>query len=213
MTKAIVTTIHYAGLEFEGLMLPDGNYAIAVSQAFKLLDPSVLLRNQLRKVKSLLGKDISVLKISSEINSNKVNILTLDLYSQLLMKLAFTGNELAQNFLLASTTEKLERVFDKAFDIVREEREREARFAARLSTKATFRPMTDQLKRLGFTESWEYGKFIRIFQETLDIECGTRDLQPLDKLMVLSNHQAVITHLLKNNVDPWIALKSWQENL
>lgn len=75
-TKATVTQIRYAGLEFEGLMLPNGEYAVSVTQVARLL--SFDTNQASRKFKSLLGKDFRFDTTKSELNSKAVNILKLE---------------------------------------------------------------------------------------------------------------------------------------
>lgn len=206
--KAIVTKINYAGLAFDGLMLPDGSYAIAFKQVDTLFNLG-LQKNITRGVKALFPKGTQDFKKTlTEMSTNQMWILTLDQFSACCAILC-TKNEFAMNFVLASTTEKLERIFDSAFGVVIEEREREQRFAARLMTKASFRPLTDQLQLAGFTESWEYGKFIKAFQDHLSIETGTRDDLDLQELLYLGNCQSELKCLMKAGYSPWDALELW----
>lgn len=212
--KAIVTEIEYAGLSFEGLMLPNGKYAIAFTQARELfLVKSVLPKNATRAIKALLPKDLSFSKIPTEMNSRPVWVLELNQISQLVLSLAFTGNEVAQKFAMASVSEKLERVFDSAFGVIVEERERELRFAARLSSKATFRPLTDLLKENGYDRDHidpkkRYQTFIWEFQTALGIKSGTRDEINADELMRLVSVQSRLIGLIEAKVDPWDALEA-----
>jgi len=210
MSKAIVTTIKYAGLVFEGLMLPDGTYMIGTSQLNPLL--SVPPKNATRTVNRALGEGFQFLRVSSELNPKKINALTLDQLSSVIKALAKKGNEQAWNLLDACFLEKMERIFDSAFGIEVEERKREQRFAARLMTKATFRPLTDELKRQGFTEGWEYGKYVHRFQSIIGFEDGTRDNLDLETLLVLGNCQAELKILMRSGYSPWDALDVWEEN-
>lgn len=209
MTKAIVTTINYAGLSFDGLMLPDGSYAIGVSQLSALFQfPS---KHASRTVKAILGQGFQFPKSASEINPKKVNILSLDHLTIVATVLMTQGNEIATKFVMASVTEKMERVFDNAFGVVVEEREREQRFAARLMTKATFRPLTDALLEAGFSEGWEYGKYIKEFQTHIGFKSGDRDTLDLQTLMWLGNCQGELKCLIKAGYLPWDALELWKE--
>ncbi|MGL6340188.1 MAG: hypothetical protein ACRC80_13750 [Waterburya sp.] len=207
--KAIVCWIEYAGLEFEGLMLPCGKYAMALSQVARLFQFD---QNQAtRTVKRLLGRGFQFDRASSELNPKAVNILELHQVSIVAALLMAKGNSLATQFILASVTEKLERVFDNSFGVVIEERDREARFAARLNTKATFRPLTDVLKESGFSEPWQYGKFVKQFQTHLGFESGERDRLDLSTLIWLGNCQSELKCLIKAGYEPWTALELWKE--
>jgi len=97
MTKAIVSQIDLGFAKFEGLMLPDGSYAIGVSQIAKLLK---IYNNQTsRNFKALLGMEDPFIKAYSELSPKPVNILTIPEFEQLLMALAVKGNKQAQSIL------------------------------------------------------------------------------------------------------------------
>lgn len=209
MTKAIVSTITYAGMTFEGLMLPDGSYQIGVSQLSALLQfPN---KNASREVKGILGKGFQFLKTASELHPKKVNTLTLPQLAKVIKAFARKGNEAAWDLLDACFLEKMERIFDEHFGNVVEERVREQRFAARMMTKATFRPLTDALQETGFTEGWEYGKFIKDFQTHIGFKSGERDNLDLQTLLYLGNCQGEIKCLIKAGYEPWDALELWKE--
>lgn len=209
-SKAILTEINHAGLTFSGLMMPDGQYLIGVSQLNSLnLIPQ---KNASRVVKGLLGKEFQFLKVLSELHPKRVDTLTLEQFGQVVKMLAKKGNEAAWAILEASLLEKLERIFDASFGVEIDEREREQRFAARLMTKATFRPLTDELQRHGFTEGWQYGKYISKFQAIIGFEDGTRDKLPLETLLMLGNCQAELKILMRSGYTPEEALVVWQEN-
>jgi hypothetical protein len=72
MEKARIAKVKFAAdLEIECLMLPDGSFGIGVSQIASVfsLDKTIATR----EVKTLLGKDISLDKTTSELNSKAVN--------------------------------------------------------------------------------------------------------------------------------------------
>jgi hypothetical protein len=75
-TKAVVTTVDLGFVKIDGLMLPNGSYAIAVPQLAEILR---LDKNQAsRSVKSLLGNGFQFDKTQSELNPKPVNILLLE---------------------------------------------------------------------------------------------------------------------------------------
>jgi hypothetical protein len=47
----------------------------------------------------------------------------------------------------------------------------------------------------------------------MDIECGTRDMQPMQKLMELSTAQGILTHLMRSGLNPDDALNAWLDHL
>lgn len=210
---AEITTITIQGtnIQFDGLMYPNGDYGIAIPQlvSLNLVPP----KRSLKQLNSLLGIDLpSHQKVKTRLNSKAVNAISLEDLNTILCKLAFSGNTFCQNWLLACSSEKLTREFDGAFNVLRTEREHQERFAARIDTKLTFRPLTDALKEAGFTEPWEYGKYIKRFQTLLGFESGERDTLDLLTLVRLGNCQMELRMLIKAGYEPDCALDIWQEN-
>lgn len=68
--KAQVATVSIGNIEIEGLLLPDGNFAIAPQIADLLLDNRNIAS---RDLKRLLGKDFKASKARTEFNKNDVN--------------------------------------------------------------------------------------------------------------------------------------------
>lgn len=79
--KAVIASIKYAGFEFDGLRLPDGSYAIAVSQIGHIF--SFVRSNEQRTIKRILGKDFSFVRSASELNSKPVNVILLEDFGRL----------------------------------------------------------------------------------------------------------------------------------
>jgi len=96
-SRAEKAKVQIGHIEIEGLMLPDGSFAIGVSQVASLF--SIPQGNTSRDFKALLGEDFQFLKAQTELNSKPVNILTIPEFEQLLKVLAVNGNEQAQAML------------------------------------------------------------------------------------------------------------------
>jgi len=96
-SNAVVAPVKIGLIEIQGLMLPDGSFAISVPQVASLF--SIAQKNSSRDFKALLGGDFQFLKVQSESNSKPVNILTLPEFERLLKVLAMNGNEHARLFL------------------------------------------------------------------------------------------------------------------
>jgi len=97
MTKAIVAKIDLGFVKFDGLMLPDGSYAIGASQVAKLIGFDN--EHSSRDIKALLGRDFQFAKVVSELSPKPVNTLTIPELEQLLKVFAMNGNEQAQIIL------------------------------------------------------------------------------------------------------------------
>ncbi len=144
--KAVVATVNYAGFEFPGLKLPNGSYGLTASQAWSMLKFSDLPQNASRDIKRLLGKDFQTFRYASELNPKKVNIILLQDFGLLVMKLAFKGNKVAQAIAEASVTTTLEQAYDLAFDNKQALEEYQEKQKARVQGKLTRRTLTNAIK-------------------------------------------------------------------
>lgn len=203
--KAQIATISIGNIEIEGLLLPDGSFAIAVPQIADLLLDNRNIAS--RDLKRLLGKDFKTSKARTEFNKNDVNIVSLELFQSIVFKLAINGNKKAQEFGEFLFGLSLHQLFSDAFGIKFEQEQRQQWIKLRQSTKDTFKPMTDELQKHGFTESWEYGRFMHLFQKKLGIVDGTRDIQGNDKLNELMISQTTVTAFMKTGINPCKALE------
>ena len=112
-TKAIVSKIDLGFAEVEGLMLPDGSYAIAVPQIADLFGYSRVCASQ--SLKRLMGEDFKTHIMSTEFNKKPVNIVKLEDFKKIVCLLAQKGNPAAiellnkinnNGFILKSVKEK-----------------------------------------------------------------------------------------------------------
>lgn len=205
--KAVVATVKLGNFSFEGLMLPDGSYAIAIPQLVKL---NLVPRNRsVKQLESTLGVHFpSHQKIKTELNSKPVNVIFLEDFTSLIKKLARSGNENAFDFLEIMAGLSLRQLFADAFGEKFEEEERQDWLIKRQATKVTFRDMTDSLKEWGFADGKDYGKFVAILQSKLGIPKGTRDVQDLETLNKLELAQAKLATYIECGKTPWEALFS-----
>lgn len=143
-TKAIATTVDLGFAKVDGLMLPNGKYAIAISQLATIFQFD---KNQAsRTIKALIGKDFQFDTAKSELNPKAVNILYLDQISKLTYQLAKKGNAVADAFVQAILEEGLERRFDRAFGKQVEEDQRNQLIVLRMKRIMARRLWTDTLR-------------------------------------------------------------------
>jgi len=144
MTKAIVAKIDLGFAQFEGLMLPDGSYAIAVPQIAGLIgfDKSQASRD----VKALLGRDFQFSKVVSELHPKAVNTLTIKEFSLLLIELTAAGYPVARALASAFAEEAIDRRYDTAFGKKVSESERNQILAQRMKRLLARRAWTDLLQ-------------------------------------------------------------------
>jgi hypothetical protein len=143
-TKAKVTKVSYAGFEFDGLKMLDGTYALGASQIAEIFQ--FAKDHASRTIKSLLGKDFLFAKCYSELNPKEVNVMKLEDFSILILKLAFKGDSTAQILAIESVKLTLEQAFDIAFDNKKKLEEYQEHFKARVEGKQSRRSLTDAIR-------------------------------------------------------------------
>ena len=82
MTKAKTVKIKYSEMEIEGLVMPNGEYRIAVSQTAKLLFPDNL-NHATKHVKANLKGGVELIKTMSDLNRKEVNTISLEEFRSL----------------------------------------------------------------------------------------------------------------------------------
>lgn len=139
--KAVVTTVKVSHIEFEGLMLPNGGYAIAVSQLYAL---GLIRQNKASKVlKALLGNSFQFKKTISELNPRAVNIISLSDFKKLLIKLE---NKPAQDLRDELIGLSFKQVLSEAFRQKFEKDENQQWLKERQDGKYMRRTFTDSIK-------------------------------------------------------------------
>ena len=136
--------VKFAGFKFEGLKLPDGSYAVAVSQSVDLL--GVPLKNSSRDFKAILGKGFQFPKISSQLNPKKVNILLTSELLKICRALDKKGNPIASAIVDACVETSIEQAFDIAFDDKKKLEEYQDRIDKRVKGILARRTFTDAIK-------------------------------------------------------------------
>ena len=143
--KATVSPVPFGkNLVIEGLLLADGNFAIAVPQICSLF--SFLIHNASRDIKAILGADFQFLKARTTLNSKAVNYVTLLDFECLIVELTIQGNSTAIALTRSLVGLSLTQVFSDAFNIEFDKADRQAHLTARLAGKITRRSLTDAIK-------------------------------------------------------------------
>lgn len=104
MQKARVAKVKIGHIEIDGLLLPDGEYGVAVPQVAEIVitgDPKIdgfkTTKNQFAKVlKRICGESFKTSKCKSEFNKNQTSWITLEDFEIALAKLDRKGNKKAQ---------------------------------------------------------------------------------------------------------------------
>lgn len=148
-SKARVAIVRIGQFEFNGLAWVDGKgktiYGLAASQVAeeaKLAHP----QNAVRTLKRALGLDSPLFRVASELNSNKVSVVTIDQFARAIVGMAINGHEGAKELALALAGVALHQVFADAFGDRFEAEDRQEWLNERLCGKDVRRTFTDAIK-------------------------------------------------------------------
>ena len=142
--KAQIASVDLGFIKFDGLMMPDGEYAIAVPQVSELFQ--FLNKNTSRDFKALLGNDFQFLKASTELSPKQVNTLSIKDFSLLAVELSAKGHVIAKALNRAFVEESVARRFDTAFGKKVSEAEYNEQLAFRYKRLLSRRLWTDVLQ-------------------------------------------------------------------
>jgi hypothetical protein len=119
-------------------------FAVSASQTADLFQFD---KNQAsRTVKAILGEGFQFDKWKSELHPKAVNVLTLDQFNTVMIKLAFSGNQAAQELMLDLNGMALHQLFSDAFNERFDKEDRQNYLKARQIGKVTRRTLTDAIK-------------------------------------------------------------------
>lgn len=144
LNKAVVSEVDLGFTQIQGLMLPDGSFAVAVPQLAELL--SCNQNTFSRDLKRLLGEGFRPSKIKTELGNQLINVISLTSASRTIYLLSLAGNAVAKELMLALVDEGLDRRFNKAFGRKVTDDEYNARLALRLARLQARRLWTDILR-------------------------------------------------------------------
>ncbi len=173
LSKAKVAKVQLGELTIDGLMMPNGEYRIAVVQLVGLILASQ--NHATRDLKALLGKDFTPTKVQSELNSNKVNTMSISEFHRALVLMSSKGKgeakEVATNMVLSLGELSLTELFNDAFDVANTEDTRHRFLKARMFGKVQRRKFTDSIKEYqklhGYSHSLEYARLTNIIYMAL----------------------------------------------
>ena len=144
--KAIIAPVKIGHHEIQGLMLPNGDFAIGVPQVAELFQFNT---NQAsRTLKSLLGNGFQFDIAKSELNPKAVNILSLTEFEVVTLELALRGNQAAIAFQRSLVGLALIQLFNDAFGVKFEQVDRQNWLKDRQDGKFYRRSLTDAVKHL-----------------------------------------------------------------
>lgn len=204
--RAELATVCIGSLKLEGLMIENGTFGIAVPQICSLFQFD---KNQAsRAIKSIMGASFQFDKWNTTLNPKAVNVLLLSNFELVLFELAIKQNPIAIDLSRTLMGLSLQQLFSDAFHVKFETEERQAWIFNRDRSKTTFKKyLTDSLKAYGYTENWQYGKFIHEMQAGLGIEDGTRDDLDNETLVKLTTTQESIGLAIEMGLEPYEAMR------
>lgn len=168
-SRAKITNVQIGNVSIEGIMLPDGTFAIAFPQVYELFNLKQKHAN--REILWLLAtqskgltvpqtkdkisvKDLRAMALTvpqtfkTEVNDRGLNILTLDEFNDIVSELVISGNKEAIAFTRLTRRLILEQLWSDAFGIRFEKEERQAWMKERQAGKTDRRSITDATQYL-----------------------------------------------------------------
>lgn len=124
ISKSQIADVKFGKRIIQGLMLPSGEFAIAVPQIVELL-PNLVRQNQAsRDLKAFLGKDFQFDKTTSELNPKAVNYISLIELEKLVVIATSRGDADALLLNLDLVGLSLTQLWSDAFGVKFEQKER-----------------------------------------------------------------------------------------
>jgi len=223
--KAVVAIVKVGHLEFEGLMLPDGTFGIALSQiaCLNLVPPN----RSLKQIESLYGITFpSHRKVKSVLNSKEINFVGLQDFEKLLLKAAIKQNPLAIELMENLVGLSLHQLYCDAFEQKFEKEDRQEYLKARQEGIEIRKEFTDYCQKYcdNNQKSDNYRKFIyrnctdclykALFGRTTaklkdDWICtNVRDMMTKKELRLVENVEDLAGRLIEeDNLEPLMAIK------
>lgn len=190
--KALVARVNIGTISIEGLMLPDGSFAISLQQLRELAFPSISQTNAKRELQSACGKDFQLIKCATEISNNPQWIISLEQLNFCLTELAFKGHKEARSLVRIFSGLALHQLFCDAFGVKFEKEERQKWLKERMFHKKQYHPLlTKWLQKDGCEEGWEYGQKVNQFKTKCGLPLITVDSYNSEQLHILNNAEAI----------------------
>lgn len=142
-TKAVIAQIELGLIIFDGLMLPNGDYAVAVPQVAEIFGTNKNYASQ--ELKRLLGEGFRPHKVKTELGNQLINVILVEDFKKVVLALALKGNTLAQSLVEALLEEGIERRFARAFNQKVEEEEYDEKLKLRMKRLFARHDWTDVL--------------------------------------------------------------------
>ena len=222
--RAELADVRIGSLTFEGLMLEDGTFGIAVSQACILFQISI--NHASRDLKALLCNNFQFSKFRSKLHPKAVNVLLLKDFELVVFELALKRNDIAIEFSRTLLGLSLHQLFSDAFCVKFEKEERQVWLDQRKNGKIVRHTLTDAIQDYikSHDTSENYQKFIynnvsdavnraifnrraKDLKEDWGVE-NPRDGMNQQELQLLSEVENLTTRLIdKDQLEPMTAAK------
>lgn len=204
--KAVITQVQIGSLTIDGLMLPNGDYAIAVPQVADLF--MLFPGNAARDLKTLLGNDSKLIKVKTEINKNVTTIVSLEQFTKIVYKLAVNGNQKARDFAEILFELSLHQLFSDAFGVKFEKEDRTRWLEARQAHRKQYHQcLTNWLKIDGIQGGKNYGVQVNLFKVQADVPLIPIDEYNSEDLLKLNNAEVRYDVLRRTGMSHQEAIK------
>ena len=145
--RAEIATVRIGYLEFEGLMLDDGTFGLAVPQLAKIFPFFQDFQNQASKMlKRLMGDGFKTTKVKTKFNRNATLMIDLQSFLNVVKALTKKSDIVAQELAEQLMGLSLQQLFSDAFCIQFEKQDRQQWLKDRQDGKQDRRTLTDSIK-------------------------------------------------------------------
>jgi len=206
--KALVSKVQFGTVEVEGLLLPDGSFGVAVTEANNLLTFSAHQNHASRQVKALLGEGFQPTKVASELNPNAVVVLTLAEFELLVRKLDRAGNKKAQELVDACVGLSFVQRFSDAFGVKFEKAERDLWLEARKGHRESFHPLYTQWLKSDQPNRKDYGAMVDKIKTYAGVPLIPVEEYSASDLKKLENAYVIYDNRRRRGESHWEALKN-----
>lgn len=145
--RAEIAIVKIGYLEFEGLMLDDGTFGIAVPQVAKIFPYFQDFQNQASKIlKRLMGDGFKTTKVKTRFNRNVTLMVDLQSFLSIVKALTRKSDIVAQELAEQLMGLSLQQLFSDAFCLQFEKNERQQWLKDRQDGKEDRRTLTDSIR-------------------------------------------------------------------
>ena len=203
--KAVITQVQIGSLTIDGLMLPNGDYAIAVPQIAEIIGTGKETAS--KDLKRLLGESFRPSKMKTELGNQLINVVSLLDFEIIIAKLDRAGNKAAQDFRDSLVGLSLHQLFSDAFGVKFNKEERDRWLKARQTHRKQYHSCLTNWLNVDGVKGKNYGVQVNLFKVQADVPLIPVDEYDSDDLLKLNNAEVRYDVLRRTGMNHQEAIK------